>query len=242
MDHSRIDGEQIIDRYLVGRLAPEDEKLFEEHLFECAQCLEKVEAGEHLRRGLRQVAAEDTARVAVVRGVQALGLMAWLRGRRPGQLAGLASLGLALLLLPIVVLRQQAEIAHLREQARRVDGGWGEPTGDFLVVSLGTERGRARDEVVIRPDPDTRVVLLSLELQEVDSDRYRVTLTNATGELVWRGENLAPNLYDTLLVALPPAFLAPGSYRVAIESVPTETESDAGKSAGEMVFRIVAES
>ncbi|MEO1085859.1 MAG: zf-HC2 domain-containing protein, partial [Acidobacteriota bacterium] len=64
MDHPQIDTEHVIDRYLAGRLPPEEEARFEEHLFACTECLEQVEAGEALRRGLQTAAAEDGVRAA----------------------------------------------------------------------------------------------------------------------------------------------------------------------------------
>lgn len=229
MNHPRIDDEKIVDRYLAGRLPPEDEALFEEHLFACADCLGEVEAGEELRRGLRAVAAEDAARVTV-----SLGLLAWLRSRRPAQLAGLA---LAVVLLPAVVLWQQAELGRAREAARQAAAAGArlaEPMSDFLVVSLGVVRD-AGGVAEIRPDPGKAAVLLSLELPAVEAARYRVTLRGADGRVLWTGEDLEPNLYDTLLVALPSSFLAPGSHRITVEGV----SAAGGEPVGEIEFRVL---
>lgn len=231
MEHPRIDDEKVLDHYLVGGLPPEDEALFEEHLFECADCLEKVKWGEELRRGLRAVAAEDAARVTV-----SLGLVAWLRSRRPAQLAGLMALALAFVVLPALVLRQQAELTHLRSAAPPTASvGLAKPMGDFLVVSLGMVRDASVDGVEVRLDPNKEAILFSLELETVDASRYRVTLLGVTGEVLWSGDDLEPNLYDTLLVALPSSFLAPGSYRIEVEGL----LATGGAPAGEMVFRVL---
>jgi hypothetical protein len=231
MEHPRIDDEQIIDRYLAAQLGPEDEALFEEHLFACAGCLEQVQWGEELRRGLRAVAAEEAARASV-----AVGLMAWLRGRRPGQLAGLAGLALALVLLPALLLWQQGELSRLRQAGGQVatgSAGFVGPVSDFLVVSLGVVRD-AGDAVEIRPEPGKEAVLLSLELPVATFPRYRATLRNTAGKVLWQGEDLEPSLYDTLLVALPSSYLAPGGYRITVEGL-----SAAGaEPVGEIRFRI----
>lgn len=232
MDHPRIEEDRVVDRYLAGRLTPEDEAAFEEHLFECADCLEKVQWGEELRRGLQAVAAEDAARVTV-----SLGLMAWLRGRRPMQLAGLAGLALAVVLLPAVVLWQQAELGRMQttiQQLARRGTGLAEPTGAFLVVSLGMVRDGG-EVAEVRPDPERQTILLSLELQTVEAPRYRVTLRDAAGEVLWTGDGLEPNLYDTLLVALPSSYLTPGSYRITIEG----QSAAAAEPVGEMEFRVL---
>ncbi len=234
MEHTRIDEEKVVDRYLAGRLSAEDEAAFEEHLFECAECLEKVQWGEELRRGLQAVAAQDAARAATT-----LGLVAWLRGRRPLQLAGLAGLALAVVMLPTIVIWQQAELGRMQATIERLGSraaGLVEPTGAFLVVSLGTVRDVGGDIAEFRLDPDKDAVLLSLELETVDAASYRVTLRDDAGETLWTGDGLEPNLYDTLLVALPSSYLASGLYRVTIEG-----HGAAGfEPAGEVSFRVSA--
>lgn len=238
MEHPRIDDERIVDRYLVGRLPSEDEALFEEHLFECADCLGKVQWGEELRRGLRAVAAEDAARANVSRGLLSLGLAAWLRSRRPARLAGVVGLALIFALMLAVVLWQQAELHRVRglaRQAASAGSGLAGPIGDFLVVSLGVVRGGG--VVEIRPDPEKEAVLLSLELPTAAAAPYRVALHDANGEVLWRGDDLMPSLYDTLTVVLPSTYLAAGSYRITVEG-----RSAAGaEAAGEVEFRVLAE-
>ena len=230
MEHPQIDHDRIVDRYLVGGLSSAEEARFEEHLFACADCLEKVEWGEELRRGLRAVAAEDAARATV-----SLGLVAWLKSRRPVQLAGVVSLALAFVLLPVLMVRQQAELSRLRAAAPPTTaGGFVEPLGDFLVVSLGVVRD-ASDAVEIRLDPSRGAVLLSLELQTVGASSYRVTLSSTAGEVLWVGDGLEPTLYDTLLVVLPASYLAPGSYRISVEDMSTA----GALPAGEMGFRVL---
>lgn len=239
MDHSRIDDERIVDRYLAGRLPPEEEALFEEHLFECADCLEQVEWGEELRRGLGAVAAEEAARAAAAGGLASLGLVAWLRSRRPAKLAALAGLGLALALLPALVLWQRAELVRLREAGPRVaagGSGLARPTGDLFVVPLGVVRD-AGDVAVIRSHPEKDAVLLSLELPPGPAARYRVTLLDAAGEVLWSGDGLEPNLYDTLLVALPSSYLTPGSYRITLQALTTV----GAEAAGEIELRVLPE-
>jgi len=109
------------------------------------------------------------------------------------------------------------------------------PVGDFLVVSLGVARG-AGEAAEIRLDPEKEAVLLSLELQTVDAASYRVTLRDAAGGVLWTGEDLEPNLYDTLTVVFPPSFLGPGSYRITVEG----TSAAGTEPAGEMELRVVA--
>ncbi len=227
MEHPRIDDDQIIDHYLVGQLPPEDEAAFEEHLFECSDCLEKVQWGEELRRGLRAVVTED-----ITRATAAFSWMAWLRQLGTAQRAGLASFALVLALLPAALVWQQARLGG----ARSALGGASElsqPIGDLTVISMGVVRDA--EVVELRLDPAKEAVLLSLELPTVDAARYRVTLRDAAGNVRWRGDDLEPNLYDTLMVVLPSTYLDAGSYRLTIETLPA---SGTG-SVSEIEFRVL---
>lgn len=220
--HPEIDAARLVDRYLAGRLDEDTEARFEEHLFACADCLDAVEAGEDLRRGLRDVATEDAARAEVGRRVAAVGLLAWL-GRR-----GVALGALALVLAAAsVVLWQQREIGRLRS-AEAPATGLAAPTGALQVVALGVLRDGTDDaEVEITVDPTAETVLLSLDTPAWAVDRYRIRLQADDGREPWVSEGLAPSLYGTLLVAVPASYLEPGRYRVSVEPVGGSAEQTA---------------
>ena len=230
MDHPRIDDEHILDRYLAGQLSAGDEARFEEHLFACAPCLQQVQAGEELRRGLRAVAAEEAARVTV-----AAGLLAWLRRRSGGQLAGILSVALALVVLPAVVLWQGAELRRLRGAPPPPAAGITEPVAGLPVISLGQVRDAGDGVPAIQPDPTAGLVLLSLDLPAGAAARYRVTLRAASGEVRWQSEDVQPSLYGTVLLVLPSSFLVPGDYRITLEPEPAM----AGETPAELAFRVL---
>lgn len=231
MDHPRIDEEKIVDRYLVGRLSSQEEALFEEHLFACETCLEAVEAGDELRRGLRAVAAEDAT-------VASIGFLAWWQSRPAMPRAGLVGLALAASLLAFVVFWPGDGPIGPGDPAGAAAG----PRADFLVVTLGAVRdaGRGVEEApTIRLDPARETLLLSLELPAVEAPTYRATLRTADGagdgERLWRGTGLEPSPYESLLLAVPSSYLAPGTYRVEIEGEGEPT----GDSLG-VTFRVVS--
>lgn len=58
MDHQAIDTGNIVERYVTGRLPPEEATRFEEHYLDCPSCCARVEAAERLQRGLRRLAEE----------------------------------------------------------------------------------------------------------------------------------------------------------------------------------------
>src|SRR4029079_2874288 len=79
MDHERIEAQNVIERYVMGRLAPEEEALFEEHLLECRDCRQSIEREEDFQGSLQTLAAGEAARATAA--VQ-MGALAWLTRRR----------------------------------------------------------------------------------------------------------------------------------------------------------------
>jgi hypothetical protein len=62
MEHSYIEGHNIADCYLLGKLSAEDRTRFEDHCQNCTQCSDRLEAIDGLRAGLRIVAGEEVWR------------------------------------------------------------------------------------------------------------------------------------------------------------------------------------
>jgi Putative zinc-finger len=114
MDHEQITEHNVVERYVLGRLTPEEEERFEEHLLECPECRLQVEREDDFQEGLHTVAAEEAVRATVRVGMTA-GTIAWL-GRRRGWLLVAALLLLAA--FPLWLLRErsrlQGEIGHLQ--------------------------------------------------------------------------------------------------------------------------------
>ena len=73
MDHTYIDDHQIPERYLMGRLSPEERETFEEHTMVCAECLERLELAAGLRSGLQQTAALAVVRTGLLAALARLG-------------------------------------------------------------------------------------------------------------------------------------------------------------------------
>ena len=122
MDHTYIEEHNLIERYGLGRLSPDEEMRFEEHFLGCVQCQEELEMERGFRRGLKRAVAEEAGERAVVQA----GLLAWLAQalRRPQ--AGLAiALLLAVTLLPAAWFgRQNAELRQQSEAASNEIRNW----------------------------------------------------------------------------------------------------------------------
>ena len=70
MDHHYIEENNLVERYVLGRLPAQEQVRFEEHFAECGECLEQLELAGDLDTALRAAAAEDAA-VAVGAGFAA---------------------------------------------------------------------------------------------------------------------------------------------------------------------------
>ena len=123
MDHAEIARARTVDRYLLGRLSPEEAERFERHYLACPECLAELATTEALVGGLRDVAAQEAVSASVRLGIAArLAQMApWARGLALGALAGLFLLPAAWLALRLSSVSSElrtagAELAEVREE------------------------------------------------------------------------------------------------------------------------------
>lgn len=229
MNHETIEEQHVAERYVMGKLSPEETERFEEHYFDCPECLERLELAERFDGALRGVAAEEGTRAAV-----GMGLLAWLaRAGRNRQLAVIAGALLFLVVLPAgLLLRQVGSLEDRLEQTRAAIEELRGPRADVLTVRLSPLRGGAEDEPSLRLHlPRTpRPILLRLE---IDSSAYRslsASLTSPDGASAWRASGLEADPEGALNVMVPSDFLRPGVYRLTID----------GTAAGGEAVRVAA--
>ena len=211
MEHEQIAEQNVVERYLMGRLAPAEEELFEEHLLECADCRRQVQWEEDFQGSLHTVAAEEAAKAAVVR----VGLLAWI-ARHRGWL--LAAAVLLLAVLPIAgLLREQG---RLSDQIARLEAAASQrnPQPIPTPTPAGPDPERQALETALRTERDARTRLAEqiarLTRPQVNTPIFSLGLV--------RGSEQAPTRVDlgrdpewiVLAVELP-AEEAP-SYRAAL--------------------------
>ncbi len=123
------------------------------------------------------------------------------------------------------------------------------------LFSFSPERGAPPGELdpshvdpshIVRLSGDPEWIVLSLELDRIEHDSYRVTLARGKQE-VWQRGGLEPNHLDSLALSLHSTWLAAGDYLVRVEAAgPRETGSRPTGQAGEAVpiahfsFRVIA--
>jgi hypothetical protein len=210
MDHSDIERENLVERYVRGTMPPAERSLFEEHFVDCAGCLEQLEAARGLRQALRESAARPVASPVP-------------RAPRRAAWQWVAAVAMACLLLAVVaagnwrrqLLRSrdelaaaQAALARATADARQLDLP---PSVHLLALSRG-----AADVSEIPLPPDHRWIVFSIAL---DTSRYQVfeaVLENQRGQVAWQGNGLRPFSPDSLAAAVPSRLLAPGAYTLTI--------------------------
>jgi len=153
MKHLDIEDNQVIDRYVLGSLPPDEAAEFEEHYLSCQQCLDQLALAESMQRGFKRAAGQDVARIAATRQ---LALVAWLsRLSRSRQAAALL---LTLLVVAVVALpgglalrrlgqvdRELAETRRALEQEKERSAASSRGTAD--VEKLRSELDANRREL-----------------------------------------------------------------------------------------------
>jgi multidrug efflux pump subunit AcrA (membrane-fusion protein) len=207
MDHDYIEQNHIADRYVMGKLPPEEADRFEEHYLSCQACVDRLERAEALQGGLKRAAAEDAVRLAAVRRA---GLFAALAGsRRLG--FGLAALCAVLLLPSLLAYREAGRLgrqldranAELAERARGIQrsAAGGERDAATARAELATERRRLEGQLAQERDaraglerqlsqawqPQTNTPILSLSPERGGAEAeptHRVHLPQSPGWIV----------------------------------------------------------
>jgi Putative zinc-finger len=241
MDHQSIDAGNVAERYVTGRLPPEEAALFEEHYLDCPACCARVEAAERLQRGLRRLAEEAA--------VRAPGSPRWSRSPR---LALAAAALLAVALLPAwielrEVQRLRSDLAQTKVETGSADRLKGDlqqtrrdlaaevekrealaremaadrqPQASLPVVALTPVRGGEGPARTLKLPEKSGWIALWVEPGDAGFPAYRATLRKDEGAVVLQASGLRLNDLGALLVTLHSTSLSPGAYRLDLDGLP----------------------
>lgn len=238
MDHQLIDDGLFPERYVTGRLEPEERTRFEMHFVDCPFCLDRIEAAEALATGLKNASAVP-APVAPARKYRSPA--GWALRTRWALAGACAAALLAGLWANTSRRRWEEDVAS----ARRMRS---EALSDGAAARAQLERERtprkeaeARLEAQTRPPVRVPVLALvamrgsdapTLELPEkaqpvvlsVEREtpprfaRYFVTVHSETGGDVWQG-GIQPSSRDAVVLALDSSHFLLGKYVLSLEGV-----------------------
>jgi hypothetical protein len=181
MEHSYIEEHNVADRYLSGKLSPEEQMRFEEHFVDCTQCLDRLEPTDDLRAGLKTIAAEEAlhARAGLQIGVAGVaGLLARIarlnRARRAALLTGLIlAIALPMMLLILEWSSARRELAQAKQTSSELQRKYEE--GEQATRDLVNEiQSRERQSSAQRD-------MLAAQLERERADRSRMAENRAVG-------------------------------------------------------------
>lgn len=232
MNHPQIDEQEVLARYLSGELTLEDEERFEDHLLNCGQCQDGVEADLRFQSALRSLQATDDLPETAPAPSGSAGTLSRPQGPAPparsqGRLwqpfAWAASVLIAL--LPAVLLEREnrqlqealeatapaaASVDLLRlelEEATR-------PRAHLPLLRLESVRSNADAPYRLSLGDAAEWVILVVEPPEPLSPPYAVTLDDAEGDALWRQDGVDLDAYATLTLSLYSPTLAAGTHRL----------------------------
>ncbi len=211
MDRRYIEDNQIIDRYLMNKLSDEEIETFEQLFLEDPELVQEIEFRKRFIRGLRK--ADRTG--LLQSDDESISIWQWLPVMRPS-FPAVAAISAAVLLM--VVVLQFSQIARLQnvivEQVNQT-GQLMAPGANTLLVPLGRTRGAATGAgpvVRVHLSPGVEQVVLTLDMEPLDFDNYRLSLDREGAGQLWTSDSdSAPPA-----VVLPAKLLRPGDYYLQI--------------------------
>jgi hypothetical protein len=262
LEHHQVEDE-LIERYVTGRLGDAERAAFEEHLVECAACLENTAWAEDFRGALGRAAADPsllTSPAAVPRASSP-------PGRRPRWLpVAAALLGVALPTAAFMagarsrrdeVLRLEAESAgwqrqyeaerqRTAEDARRVaaeleaarQAASAQVNVPTAILSASRSAGLGSNRPVEIGIPAGRrfaVLLAELEPDPAYAS-YRGRIATSGGREVWSGTDLRPLPGSLVSILLPASLLEDGDHVLLVEGLARDGRPSV---VGRYAFRVV---
>jgi hypothetical protein len=229
MDHRHIEEAHLVLRYVMGNLPSDEREQFEEHLIDCPQCLDQIEATGRFRDAFRRVAAErlPDRRPKMVgwfhrRRVLLIPVFAALAAVIPVVLWLTARQDLAETRLALADWKTRYERDHQPGTAPQVPGEESPLVANAAVYRLvlnrgATEPATATNRVEVSPDEKSRIVLLLEWQATAEFQAYRARITNGGGEVLWDGEGRRQSDPDYLALILPAGVLAEGTHTLTLE-------------------------
>lgn len=225
MDHSFVEENNQIDRYVRGTMSVAERTAFEEHFLDCPECLEQLETARALRESIRIAAADLAVSREAAPGTSGRGLLRTFFGSR--WLAAAATACLAVVSLTGVSLYRQlqrtrseldrAQLAYAREQERGRTMLQSTEQNAPLVYALNQSRGAGSTPTTVEIPGSPRWLVFSIGADASQFQTYRAILRNQAGQAIWQKDNLQPSSPDTIAIPVLSTALTRGNYNLSLE-------------------------
>lgn len=205
MDREYVQLHGVVDRYVAGRLSPEEAAAFEEHYLQCRDTLEEVELAWTLRRGLEEIHASSPE--------QPRSLPSLVRSRPIASAALAAAAALVFLLPAALALMLLRENADLQQRLAALTA----PEPNVPVATLVRSRSFDTPAQSIALDPGAQRLMLEVDPGGGAGGPYALTIEEAATERrLMNLQGLRRDDRGYLVAALPAQKLSRGLYRVRL--------------------------
>ncbi|MGB6942986.1 MAG: zf-HC2 domain-containing protein [Bryobacteraceae bacterium] len=197
MDHSRIEEQNLIDRYVRGTLPAAERAEFEEHFVECAECQEQIQIAKSLRLAVRESVAEHPP-------------------QRERQWPGWRWMAIAACAALVIAVAAGSVFLAERDQVRtQLASARSGVENAPVVFGLSLSRDSAEPRDIVIPSQPRWIVFLA-EIDTTRYARYRASVIGSQNEEIWKQDGIQPNSPDSISVAIPSSVLHPGAYTLLV--------------------------
>lgn len=242
MMHTRIEQEEIVERYARKQLTPEEQQAFEEHFFGCEECFQKLQEMERFLAGVRDAGERgllnERAQAAVA------GRSRWflpaLTAATCASLFGAASGWVYLHEIPQLrgELEQTTKQLNVEKQERaeleRKVAGVEMAEANVPLMMLQTSRAGEGPATVALPK-EARHLVLWIDIGPSHYREFQLQVFSQQGQLVTSLEHLKPGPYGALAASVPTEQLPKGECRIKL----TGQDPAPAAPAGEYLLRII---
>jgi hypothetical protein len=183
MDHHYIEQYDLVDRYLMGKLAAEESAPFEEHFVDCTQCLDRLKTAGDFLQGMRAVTVEQ---VSSTEGYKSRGRLWYLTPMLSRKALALAASFLlaAAAVGAVLALRQMRRFQLEAHEATSAAAQWERRYEEEQQSAAQTERKREQTE------QELTAQLRELEAKLEDVQKQRAPLASESGWWTQPGINV----------------------------------------------------
>jgi len=214
MNHDHIEGNNVIDRLLMGQLPSAEAESFQEHMRDCASCLHDFSRAERMHQGIKELYATEATLAMAPRALwRALGT-----GKR-----ALLVLAICLLVGPVLLLgyRLQGMKRELSYNIAQVRLRQQERTSPLVNVpilrpSANAVAGNPADFLVYLGS-SPRWLVFVLETVEYESGLLGASLIDEAGKEVWTASGLEVNDRDETTIGIHTGNIHAGDYHLRLD-------------------------
>lgn len=213
--HKRIDSEELIDGYVLGKLTPQIQEFLEKHCLACQTCFQQLGETEKAMLALKEAAKLNEIEFDELETSQLADIIARLKKLTLSP-AFVVSTAVLVMMLIYPAYLGIVQLPELNSQLQQLHV----PQANPISYSLQQERSRGGLRLITLPKDDpARLFTLTFTLLEkkVANPKYTAEIADHTGKVIWQQENLIPaGDFDVFAIVCRRAFFREGQYELKV--------------------------